>query len=115
MFRYGPLHAIDGDVDALGRARAITIFRQSEHGVLVIAGRLHETSAAKPGAQITRMDYCSGQRVSFGDWRSIWGYFAGSEFEPLLMTIRARITEIEREGPLPQRSPDAASPVDPAT
>lgn len=105
MFRYGPLHAEDDVTDGNGRRRAVTIFRQSEQGVLVIAGLLHEDLGDKAGSSITRLDYFTGQRASFADWESLWDYFERSEFAPLLKKIRVRIAEIEREAPLEDSLP----------
>lgn len=95
MFRYGPLHAA-GEFDPDdGRRYAVTIFRQSEHGVLLIAGKLRQLSSDKPGNEITRGDYQSGQRVSFGNWRDVWEYFAGPPYGPLLKTLRDRIAQFD--------------------
>ena len=45
--------------------------------------------------EITRGDYSGGQRVSFGNWRDVWDYFAGPPYGPLLNALRDRIAQFE--------------------
>lgn len=96
MFRYGNLHITGHRTASDGRLLALTVYKRTDHGVYVVAGRLHQTSEAKSASDIQPDDYFVSERVSLSTWQQALKYFNGTPFEPLITALDERIAGFDR-------------------
>jgi hypothetical protein len=81
-------HARAPDSGSNGRIRAVTVLDRDTRGLIVWAGILHESVAAKPDDQLEPGDYLFRECVSFACWEHVERYFRGRVYATLIDELR---------------------------
>lgn len=90
MLQVSTAHLRESEPKPDGSYRAVTILNRSPHGLMVWAGELKTASSDVGPDEVSPGDYAKREAVSFMAWQDSLEYFAGREYEPLVVELMRR-------------------------